>query len=240
MRYRTLGGLALSGCLLLGLLYALPLLLVPARAQTTTITGTGTTTYTGTSTTTLQSLEWLMLLGDSKTAASTWPITLYGALGRTAPLRSWTYVDGGVAGTTVASTAAAIVATLAPMPSQSAAVAVKVAINFGANDVGSLPAEAVWEANYQIIIDAARVKWPSARIYLSRPWRQGYDAACDTVATRLAHLAAAHPTYVFVADDERVWLKGSDDGATMTTDGIHYSAAGLLEKSAQMVPVLWP
>jgi hypothetical protein len=32
--------------------------------------------------------------------------------------------------------------------------------------------------------------------------------------------------YVRAGPDERVWLKGQDDGATNTTDGVHYSAAG--------------
>lgn len=215
-------------------------LAAPLGAQTTTFSGTATSTFRGAGTSTVQSLEWLMLLGDSKTAAKTWPDTLYVALGRTAPLRSWTYVNGGVAGTTVATTAAAIVATLASMPSQSSAIHLKVLINFGANDVGSMLSEAVWEANYQTILDAAKAKWPSASIYLMRPWRQGFNTECDTLATRIGHLVAAHPTYVFVGPDERIWLKGSDDGATMTSDGIHYTAAGLAEAAVQWAAVLWP
>jgi hypothetical protein len=38
--------------------------------------------------------------------------------------------------------------------------------------------------------------------------------------------------------DERVWLEGGDDGATMTTDGVHYSSAGQTACAAAWQTVL--
>lgn len=106
--------------------------------------------------------------------------------------------------------------------------------NFGANDAVSPPAEATWKANYLALLDAFSAKWPNAKILVSRPWRRGYAASCDTLATWIADIVAARPGVVFVADDERVWLENGDDGATRTIDGTHYSVAGGAEKARQM------
>lgn len=113
----------------------------------------------------------------------------------------------------------------------------RILINLGANDVGSLPAEATWKANLTSIIDSFRAKW-NCVIYISRVWRRDFETQCDTLATWIADVVATYPSGVYVADDERGWLEGGDDGATMTTDGVHYSAAGQVEKVEQMKTVL--
>jgi len=48
----------------------------------------------------------------------------------------------------------------------------------------------------------------------------------------------ARPGVAYLGHDERVWLEGGDDGATMTTDGRHYSAAGQAECAAQWRSVI--
>ena len=179
-----------------------------------------------------------MLLGDSKTASGGWPVFL-DAHGQTATDETWFHDNAGIGGSTVASYAAQIATVLAGMPAASNAGAVRVLLNWGANDFASLPAEATWEANYLTIIDAAVAKWPSALVYLMRPWSQGRNAEADTLATRIGHLIAARPGVVFAGPDERIWLKGADDGATMTSDGMHYSEAGKVEAAAQWAQVLW-
>jgi len=131
-------------------------------------------------------------------------------------------------------------AILASMPANPLTGQVRVLTNWGANDFTVLPTETAWKANYQMIIDAVRVKWPTALVYLSKPWSRGNDTNADTLAGWIDDLVAANPGVAFVADDERVWLKGADDGATMTTDGVHYSAAGLAEKTVQAKAVIWP
>lgn len=105
--------------------------------------------------------------------------------------------------------------------------------NLGANDVSlGLPTEATWKADYQYILDAIHTKWPSAKIYMMRPWRQTYDTECNTLAGWIADLVAAN-SYCYTGPDERVFLENGDDGATYTRDGIHPNAAGYALTAAQ-------
>jgi lysophospholipase L1-like esterase len=46
------------------------------------------------------------------------------------------------------------------------------------------------------------------------------------MAGYIATLIADDPTYIIQGVDERVTLKGSDNGATYTFDGIHPNAIG--------------
>lgn len=147
---------------------------------------------------------------------------------------TWTYSNKGVSGATVESTLLAIDSTLATMARNYKYVL----INLGVNNFVSLPEEATWRSNYQSIITAINGKWPTAKLYLTKPWKRDYDATAVTVAGWIDTLVAANPGVCFVADNEAVWLKGADNGATMTLDGIHYSAAGMTEKANQMITVL--
>lgn len=107
-------------------------------------------------------------------------------------------------------------------------------MNWGANDLSvALPSQASWQNNYIAMIDLVHAKWPNARIWITRPWRRNKDADSATLHTWIDNVVAARSAYTFVGDDEAVWLKGSDDGATNTSDGVHYSVpAGLIAKSA--------
>lgn len=110
--------------------------------------------------------------------------------------------------------------------------------NLGANDAASLPAEATWKANYLYILDAMHTKWPGATIYVTRPWRRNYGANCNTLAGWIADIVAARTSFLRLGDDERVWLEGGDDGATNTSDGTHYSAAGVLVAATQRQAIM--
>lgn len=150
---------------------------------------------------------------------------------RTANGRGFLALNGG----TVALMAASIVADLAAVTD----TPTHILFNLGANDSLALPAQAVWEANLATILDAMHTKWPSIRIYVSRPWRRGAPAgSLDSIATWINNVRATRTAWVFLGDDERVWLEGGDDGATNTSDGLHYSVAGAAAKAAQMVTVL--
>lgn len=161
----------------------------------------------------------LLLIGDSKTAQDGWSASLTAALGFD------TAADNrAVSGSTVADWAGYIATKLAsPRPTRSPTVL----INLGVNDMtGGLPAEATWKADYTTVIHTIHSVMPDSPVYLMRPWKQGYDADAATLNTWIADLVAADPTYVHTGPDEAVWLKGSDNGATNTSDGIHYSTAG--------------
>lgn len=113
-----------------------------------------------------------------------------------------------------------------------------VLVNYGANDVtAGLPAEATWVANYQSILDKAHVRFPDAQVYVMRPWRRGFGTQSDTLATWIAS-AIVGRAWAHLGPDERVWMEGGDDGATMTSDGTHYSTAGDTECAAQWQTVL--
>jgi lysophospholipase L1-like esterase len=99
-------------------------------------------------------------------------------------------------------------------------------INFGANDLNAaIPLEATWKADLAAMLDALHTKYAGASIYVARAWTQGHDADADTLAGWTATVVAAR-AWAGLGIDERVVLKGSDDGATMTSDGTHPTAAG--------------
>jgi hypothetical protein len=98
-------------------------------------------------------------------------------------------------------------------------------------------------ANYQAaleyVLDALHAKYPQAAVYVARPWRQGAEFVAPTNdwATRIGVVVAAR-SWAHLGHDERVWLEGGDDGATMSVDGVHYSAAGIIECAHQWATVL--
>lgn len=196
-----------------------------------------------------------MLLGDSKTSAplGTWQAPLAADLTAASGFL-WSYVNRAVAGASleylngVQRAPESLAWLLDPVPSAYAVPAVL--INYGVNDLvypkglGGGPSgianldEATWKANLGAMLDAIHAKWPTATVYVTRPWMRGYDADCDTLAGWIATVLSTRGPWAVAGDDERVWLRGADNGATMTSDGLHYSAAGNTEKAAQMKAVL--
>ena len=181
------------------------------------------------------------MLGDSKSlSTNTWPAALTSLLYTVSGLH-WTLANQAVGGETVAQAAAIIDAKLTAMNVTNANESdIRVLANWGANDVSTLPAEATWKANYATIIDAVVAKWPTAKVYLVKPWRRGEAADCNTLAGWIDDLVALYPGVAFVGHDERTWLEGGDDGATMTTDGVHYSTAGQAAAAAQWEAIIHP
>lgn len=95
-----------------------------------------------------------------------------------------------------------------------------------------------YQAALEQVLDALHTKYAASTVYVSRTWRVGFDAEADDWATRIGVVVAARSAFAELGDDERVWLKGADNGATMTSDGTHYSAAGITEKANQMKTVM--
>lgn len=111
-------------------------------------------------------------------------------------------------------------------------------INLGRNDPIPATDSTTWSNNYRYIIDAIIVKWSDAEIYLAYPWSVSTNAAADIMATWINAIIADYPGRCYAGHDERVWLKGADNGATMTYDGTHYSAAGQAECANQWKTIL--
>lgn len=133
-------------------------------------------------------------------------------------------------GVTVAGRASTVAADLAAVT----VVPAVVMFNLGSNDayVGDAAEanEAYWKTQANALFDALHAKWPNARIYYSETWRRGYDTESDRLATWYAAVVAGR-SYVTLCDNERDWMKGADDGATMSWDGIHFSVAGSTHKA---------
>ena len=81
-------------------------------------------------------------------------------------------------------------------------------------------------------IDILQTKWPAAKIYCVQTWIRGKNGEAATMAGWINTIVAARAN-TFVGHNETVWLEGGDDGATMTSDGVHYSAAGNVEAAVQ-------
>jgi hypothetical protein len=105
--------------------------------------------------------------------------------------------------------------------------------NLGSNDCFYNEArpedEATLKANTLYIWDAFHAKWPTTTILYSVSWRHDYDACSSLMGGWLAEIAATRD-FVGQCDDETQWVAGTDDGATMFWDGVHYSIAGVREK----------
>ena len=163
-----------------------------------------------------------LVVGDSRSIPSnSWPDTLTTAITAAVSPNTWANnnVAQGAQGAAYFSTNIATI--LAGQPDNHTTVL----INLGVNDFGVLT-DPTWTADMLTTIDAIHSKWIGAQVYLMRTWKRGFDSDANTYATSIANIVAARPSFVHLGPDEAVWLKGSDNGATNTTDGIHYSAAG--------------
>jgi lysophospholipase L1-like esterase len=180
-----------------------------------------------------QPAETWLTYGDSKTNGYTWQPALRHAINlRQYPNNQMDWRIGtptsafGVLarnGTTVALMQPLVDADLAAMTGVAPS---RILVNLGTNDVQALPAEATWNANLAYILDAFHAKWTSTLVYVALPWRQGYDAGCNTIAARIATVLSTRTAWAREGPDERVTIKGADNGATNTYDGVHYSDAG--------------
>lgn len=111
-------------------------------------------------------------------------------------------------------------------------------VNIGAVDLADGTAQAAYEADLAYVLDAIHAAWPACRVRVSKAWRRGYDAQADAMAGWIDNVLATRGAFAAVGDDERVWLKGADDGATMTYDGVHYSPAGQAEKVSRTLTAM--
>lgn len=109
-------------------------------------------------------------------------------------------------------------------------------VNIGVNDMTPpATAQASYEASLGSLLDKIHAAWPSCNVGVSKVWMPGRDAESDAMAGWVDNVLSTRAAWASVSDDERVWLKGADNGATMCVDGgPHYSAAGNAEKVNQI------
>lgn len=169
----------------------------------------------------------MLVVGDSKTDSQDWHRQLrvnLNATGITPHILS--VYDRGVAFQTVATAVTVTIPAINAVTTNSPMR--YILMNWGVNEMSNWGAvvEATWKANYLSIIDAAHARFPVATIWLMRPWARNNEAHAATLKGWIDDIIAARSEYVFAGPDESVWLKGGDDGATNSTDGVHYSTAG--------------
>jgi lysophospholipase L1-like esterase len=165
--------------------------------------------------------------GDSRISQSTWQVTLNAYLNTVAAGGALS-VNAGTAGIGLEAYAAAIATNIALWGY--ADKPKKVIINLGMNNMsgvgGAVFVEATNKASFQTIITAIRAAWPDCQIYIVKPWGRGYDASSATMAGWIDTIIAANPG-CYAGFSEAVLIKAGDDGTANTTDGVHYSAAGM-------------
>ena len=167
----------------------------------------------------IDSYSHLFAVGDSKTvgvadspATAGWATLLAGLLG-------WNLFPAryAVSGWTAALAATFIASN--PIPTDTASG--WAVINLGVNDTASMPAQATFKSNYTAIIDAIHASLPNYKILCDLIWAQGQNTNCDTIDGWITDVIATRSTFAFAGIDERIILKGSDNGASETSDGWH-------------------
>lgn len=180
--------------------------------------------------------RYLVTVGDSKTSTGTWPADLAASMDHGVLCRL------GVGATTVSYWAANAGANFdAGCANVSRDSGTQVVLyNVGVNDLQALPAEATFKADVLAALDALHARLPDALVFVTRPWKRGFDAEADTVAGWLSDVVATR-AWARDGDDERAWFKPPCDTealpCTYSTDGVHWDDGGGLgqaEKLSQM------
>lgn len=170
----------------------------------------------------------VLIIGDSKSISSnSWPTTLTANLNTATSPNPWAQDNVSVGAQGASYFATNIAAILAAQSGNHT----RVLFTIGVNDFG-IATEAAWIADMETTLDAINARWPSALVYIAYPWKQGHDANATAYHGWIDTIIAAK-SFARAGPDEATWLKGADNGATNTTDGIHYSTAGQAAAAAQ-------
>lgn len=108
-----------------------------------------------------------------------------------------------------------------------------VSLNLGINDVinGPMPAdEADFLVSGQGIVDAVHAKWASAKIFIDHVWASvtagGDTTKLATMNGYIDTLITSRNTFCYNGADERIIIENGDNGASRTSDGVHYNDVG--------------
>lgn len=168
--------------------------------------------------------------GDSKSAYGYHPLSLdVYLLAEATWEKHWWVRAFGISGASTTSLAARVDADLAGLDAKF--IPRYVMISLGSNDISA--AQETLETNYAAIADAIHAKWPSALVGITRPWVRTKDDEADVAAAAVAAVVATRSPWCVVGPDEKVLLRGSDDGVTYTIDGIHPNTAGAQRLATQ-------
>ena len=179
-----------------------------------------------------------MCIGDSRTRFGGWQDLLIAGLNQaTGRIPSWsirTNTNERV-GNSVSVLGASMSAFL-DCPESALAYPTYVLMNFGYADMlGATPNQTTFQNNYLAMVDAVVAKWFNAEIYIDYPWGVLADGNYAAVKGYLQNVIGSR-SMCHAGVDQGVTLKGGDNGATYTQDGVHFNsnAAGKTAYAAAM------
>jgi len=182
-----------------------------------------------------------MTLGDSRTTQGGWQDTLISNLNSaTHEIPSWSYRINNTSLDTSVIVLSSNVASYLTTPDASLAYPHFVLIDLGEHDMvgtppGGVPSQTAFQNAYLSLVDAISAKWFSAKLLLDFPWTVALDGSMyTTFKGYIQNVISARSSTCAAGVDQGVTLKGSDNGATNTSDGTHMSAAGKVAYAAAM------
>lgn len=114
-------------------------------------------------------------------------------------------------------------------------------INIGTNDLWAHTAEVDYKDRISYTVDAIHTHWPTTQVRLATPWRRTQDADAETMATWLADITSTRSSWCMLGYNERVYLKGNDDGWLYTgSDGEHANELGYTVAAKQWCWIVNP
>lgn len=99
-------------------------------------------------------------------------------------------------------------------------------VNLGLNDVAGAVDQATFQTRFGSILDAFHARFPDALVFVAHVWGRTYDAQVGDYNSSIDTIVAARAAWAKAGLDSPTVIKGNDNGATNTTDGTHYTAAG--------------
>lgn len=175
----------------------------------------------------------IMTLGDSRTTQGGWQTTLLTNLNSTThEIPSWSYLIDNTSIDTSVVVLASNITTYLTTNDCALTYPHWVLCDLGEHDMvgtppGGVPDQTTFQNSYLTLIDAAHAKWPSAQFLLDFPWTVPLNGSMyTTFKGYVQNVIAARSTICAVGVDQGVTIKGGDNGATNTSDGIHFSTAG--------------
>jgi lysophospholipase L1-like esterase len=99
----------------------------------------------------------------------------------------------------------------------------RIGIQLGEHDMVGSTTSSIG-TNATLLVDAINAKFPSAKLYIDFPWALPADANYASAKSQLQAVIAARSSFCFAGVDQGVVLKGGDNGASETSDGIHFSS----------------
>jgi hypothetical protein len=94
-------------------------------------------------------------------------------------------------------------------------------INLGINDGAAT--ESQFKLDYLYIIDALKVKFPNAEMYLTYPAARNREELIIKLASWISDIVAARSTFVHDGDNEAIWFENGDNYTALSNnnDGLH-------------------